>query len=176
MNWLFLNLKFFTDDQQALLIEHVTESAFSSLSEQTQKDIKYLFTRLSSSVPVLTRSEIFDSIISLVLRDKKFFIVNLDEGASPKLQVEKVVDDYSGLKIVVRESITGESVGPLDQDPVNTGLDIIRLSDLELQGNQIYKLNILLELPVNGIATGDAEDLIAEVYAIVNEDIDTDGG
>lgn len=176
MNWLFLNLKYFTDDQQSFLIEHLTEDVFLSLEEETQKKIKYLFTKLNTSIPPVVIGEIYDALMKLVLDDEPMFILRSNEGGSFTLIVTKETGTYSSKKIVAREFVSGDLLTTPNLSANDNSPDYLEFFDLPLRGESVYKIEFLLEIEAAGVASGDADSLAGEAFLIVDSDIDSDGG
>lgn len=175
MDWLYLNLKYFTADQQSSIIQNIDEDAFSSLDSDTQSNIKYLFTQIHSGIPKKTLDTFYKTVLKTVLKKEKLYLEIVNEGESFYINVEKDAGEYNDQNILVRDYLTGQSLTPLDQAPVSVGIDRMLVNDLKLNEGEFYKLNILLEVPDSGQASGDAQTLVGELWLVVESDIDTDG-
>lgn len=176
MNWLYTNLSYFNEKQQSILIEELTEDAFLSFPESVQSAIKYLVFSLNSNSSASSIQSLFDSIMELLLFEDEIFMFRVNEGQSFDFEVEKTPGQYSDVNIVLRENETGVALSPLDIQPVESGYDVLPVTDLSLSANAVYKINVLLEFTTDGLANGDAKTPVGEVFFVVGEDFDTDGG
>jgi hypothetical protein len=100
----------------------------------------------------------------------------VNEGESFIMNIEKQPTEVSGKKIVAREVSTRVPVTRVNQDPVAEGIDRLPVIDLGLKAGGFYQVDVYLETDDNGVASGDAETMVAKTYFIVGYNIDSNAG
>jgi len=165
MDWLNINLRYFTPEQRVKLVTTVTEDKFNALNESTKTDIKYLFSRINSLTQRGVLNNIFDCITYAMFYGEPVRVYRVNEGEDFTLVIEPdPEDDYTGYDIVAIDNETNDILAQA------TGTSLyeqpLEFEDLPLEAGGFYKIRIQLEQASVAIS------LLDSIYLIVNLKID----
>lgn len=165
MDWLNINLRYFTPEQRVKLVTTVTEEKFNALTEDTKTNIKYLFSRIDKTTETSVLNNIYDCVTYAMFYGEPVRVYRVNQGENFTLVIEpKPEDDYTGFDIVARDNNTNTILAQIPgSDEPEQPLAFINL-DLEAGG--FYKVRIQLE------DSGDGISLLDSIYLIVNLNID----
>lgn len=174
MNWFYVALKFFSEDQKTQLIANLTEQKFRRCDVEEQDKIIYLYSRLK----FLTANEIdlvYDFTLRRFLQEENTLVYEVPKGEDFEIYViKRPMDSYSGFLLTVREHASGELISE-DPSPANEDeIQIIKVIDFDLSEGRFFKLRVCLErIDENGLASGNAVSLLGFIYVLVAQNIDS---
>jgi len=173
MNWLQASLRFFTSLQRQKLEGIVTEERFNNLPEETQNDIIYLFSRVTSETSRQSMDVLYDYLIRAVLFDGLVKVFRVNQGEDFDMIIEREPeDDYTGYIIVARENQTNKKLSEPKEGSIDEEQEI-SFVDLNLEAGEFYKVRVQLEEDDGtGDTTGEGLSLLASIYFVVVLNID----
>jgi hypothetical protein len=174
MNWFYLSLKYFTQEQREYLVSILSSitSSYKECSGEEQNMIVYLFSKLFNYT-LEERNLVYDFVLRRLLFECFALLYEVDKGQNFTVNIQKTdSDDWSSYLIVVRDDKTGELISSGFDVATNAEIQSILISNYNLSENTLHKLRITLEIPIDGITQGDAISTLGYIYLLTDKNID----
>jgi hypothetical protein len=176
MNWFYLSLKYFTQQQREYLVSILTslETGFTNCVDADQNMILFLY----SKIPFFSVAEkviVYDYTLRTLLKQNYTCLYEINKGESITVRIEKDDNDnWSAYKIAVRDDDTNLLLSSGIDNATNNSLQEITVNNFPLSENKLHKLRVTLENETDGVANGDVVSTIGYVYALTSKNVDVD--
>jgi hypothetical protein len=177
MNWFYLSLKYFTQEQREYLVSILTSitNTYNQCPDEEQNMIMYLFSKLSGYT-VEERNTVYDFVLRRLLFNCFALLYEVNKGESFNVAITKDDnDDWTPYIITIRDDDTGLLLSSGIDNATNAGVQYILLDNYSLPSGKFHKLRISLELSTDGVANGDVFTTIGHIYLLTSKDVDVNG-
>jgi hypothetical protein len=174
MNWFYLSLKYFTQEQREYLVSILTSitNTYNQCPDEEQNMIVYLFSKLSG-YDTEERDTVYDFVLRRLLFNCFALLYEVNKGESFNVAITKDDnDDWTPYIITVRDDDTGLLLSSGIDYATNEGAQYILLDNYSLSSGKFHKLRISLESITNGVANGDVFSTIGHIYLLTSKNVD----